>query len=34
VVPNPITRHLKFQGETLRLQSLADLPLGDLLNKL
>jgi HAD superfamily hydrolase (TIGR01509 family) len=33
-VPNPITRHMKFEGETLRLQSLADLPLGDLLRKL
>jgi putative hydrolase of the HAD superfamily len=34
VIPNPVTRHLKIEGETLRLQSLADLPLGDLLNKL
>jgi putative hydrolase of the HAD superfamily len=33
-VPNPITRHMKFEGETLRLQSLADLSLGDLLRKL
>jgi putative hydrolase of the HAD superfamily len=33
-VPNPITRHMKFEGETLRLQSLADLSLGDLLKKL
>ena len=34
VVPNPITLHMKFEGETLRLQSLAELPLGDLLSKL
>jgi len=34
VVPNPITRHMKFDGETLRLQSLADLPLDELLRKL
>jgi putative hydrolase of the HAD superfamily len=34
VVPNPITRHMQFEGETLRLQSLADLPLVDLLTKL
>jgi putative hydrolase of the HAD superfamily len=34
VIPNPITRHMKFEGETLRLQSLAELPLGDLLGKL
>lgn len=34
VIPNPITRHMKFEGETLRLRSLADLPLGDLLSKL
>jgi HAD superfamily hydrolase (TIGR01509 family) len=34
VIPNPITRHMKFEGETLRLQSLANLPLGDLLSKL
>lgn len=33
-VPNPITRHMKFEGETLRLQSLADLPLEDLLRQL
>ncbi len=31
VVPNPITRHLKLEGETLRLQSLADISLEELL---
>ena len=34
LVPNPVTRHLNIEGETLRLNSLADLPLGDLLGKL
>jgi putative hydrolase of the HAD superfamily len=34
VVTNPITRHMKFKGETLRFQSLAELSLGDLLRKL
>jgi putative hydrolase of the HAD superfamily len=34
VVPNPITKHMKFEGETLRLHSMADLPLGDLLSRL
>jgi putative hydrolase of the HAD superfamily len=34
VVPNPITSHMKFEGETLRLRSMADLPLGDLLSRL
>jgi len=33
-VPNPITRHLNIQGETLRLHSLADITLTDLLTKL
>jgi putative hydrolase of the HAD superfamily len=33
-VPNPITRHLNLQGETLRLDSLADISLDDLLTKL
>jgi putative hydrolase of the HAD superfamily len=34
VVPNPITDHMQFEGETLRLRSLADLPLDDLLRQL
>jgi len=34
VVPNPITRHMEFEGETLRLRSMADLPFGDLLSQL
>jgi putative hydrolase of the HAD superfamily len=34
LVPNPVTRHLKIEGEFLRLASLADLSLEDLLNKL
>jgi len=33
-VPNPITRHLKMEGEALRLTSLADLPLETLLGQL
>ena len=34
VVPNPLTRHLSFQGADLRLESLADLPLAHLLSLL
>jgi len=34
LVPNPVTRHLDIHGETLRLHSLADLPLNVLLNQL
>ena len=34
LVPNPVTRHLNITGETLRLQSLADLRLEDLLSRL
>jgi len=34
LVPNPVTRHLNITGETLRLQSLADLRLEDLLSQL
>jgi putative hydrolase of the HAD superfamily len=34
VVPNPITRHMNFEGETLRLRSMADLPLTELFNYL
>jgi len=33
-VPNPVTRHLTISGETLRLNSLADLSLDQLLKKL
>jgi len=34
VVTNPVTEHLNIQGETLRLRSLADMPLDELLSKL
>jgi HAD superfamily hydrolase (TIGR01509 family) len=34
VVTNPVTEHLKIEGETLRLRSLADASLDDLLRKL
>jgi HAD superfamily hydrolase (TIGR01509 family) len=34
LVPNPVTRHLKIEGETLRLNSLADFPLDELIEKL
>jgi putative hydrolase of the HAD superfamily len=34
LVPNPITRHLNISGETLRLASLADLSLDNLLSQL
>jgi putative hydrolase of the HAD superfamily len=34
LVPNPVTRHLNITGETLRLPSMASLPLGDLLRQL
>jgi HAD superfamily hydrolase (TIGR01509 family) len=33
-VPNPLTARLSIQGEDLRLESLADLPLGALLDRL
>lgn len=34
LIPNPITKHLKIEGETLRLGSLADYPLAALLQRL
>jgi HAD superfamily hydrolase (TIGR01509 family) len=34
VVPNQITSHMNFEGETLRLRSMADFPLADLLRQL
>lgn len=34
VVPNPVTEHLKLEGETLRLRSLTDVSLDELIRKL
>ncbi|OUM84395.1 HAD family hydrolase [Caldibacillus debilis] len=34
VVPNPVTKHLPFSGEALRLSSLADMPLETLIARL
>jgi HAD superfamily hydrolase (TIGR01509 family) len=34
LIPNSVTQHLKIEGETLRLASLADLPLAALLQQL
>lgn len=34
LIPNPVTQHLHIQGETLRLASMADLPLAGLLQRL
>jgi len=34
VITNPVTEHLQIKGETLRLRSLADTSIDELLSKL